>query len=71
MKILHKGNPLTCRDCNCIFEYDKEDVKEKREVIISTRLFKKVDNWDIKYVECPHCGYHAEISAHFVEDEKA
>lgn len=68
MKIIKHGNRRkTCEKCNCIFEFDKEDILTKE-----TKTFEDVGfmfpnytsiTWILEVVHCPECNNEIEISA--------
>lgn len=68
MKILHKGGPLFCTCCGCVFEFEEEDIKVKEEVenILDLKIIHIEDRYKIKYVECPQCKEHIELAAELI-----
>lgn len=59
MKIIKDGKlarQVTCQYCECIYEYNGEDVKTEYDYANSYIQSSYYVNEDRKYVECPQCG---------------
>lgn len=57
MKVIKAGRlakQVTCKYCECIYEYNGKDVKT--EYGYYGRSIKCCVNTERKYVECPQCG---------------
>ena len=55
MKIIKEGIPhnrVTCQQCDCVFEYEPQDIYEKDNIEWS--------GW--RFVDCPHCGRRITVA---------
>lgn len=56
---------IRCIKCGCVFEFDISDIKESTKTIredVGTiiPIYKNI-KYEIRYVDCPVCGYEIEI----------
>lgn len=62
MKIIKPGNKIECK-CGCVFEYDRNDVKQESHVDWG---FTADKHYRVSYVLCPTCGRKTELYSEFV-----
>lgn len=59
MKVIKDGKlakQVTCKYCECIYEYNGKDVKIECDYCNSILPLSCYVNVERKYVECPQCG---------------
>lgn len=70
MKVIKEGyvkpsNRLTCNNCGCVYEYDKEDIVEEKQEWSSFDSSLYMNQWhyvgNVKMVQCPTCSQVREI----------
>lgn len=66
-KIIQEGKDLTevfrgkCIYCNCVFEFNKEDVKSE--------FFDQREEYNVLYLNCPHCKRYIGIAEDIIRYE--
>ena len=81
MKIIKEGKikkeennkRLTCEFCDCIFEYNNNDLKTEkfsyREFDNSLYLIEYKVTMDIDYICCPTCGHRNSVKSYNIDRE--